>query len=114
MIFKFDPGHGTLVPSQPPFAQVKPGAGPRHIAFHPNGRWAFVINEMGSTLTVFACDASAGALREVQTISTLPPGFPARTPARKWRRTRPGNLSMPPTGATTASRYLAATRKAGG
>jgi 6-phosphogluconolactonase len=75
MIFKFDPGHGTLVPSQPPFAQVKPGAGPRHIAFHPNGRWAFVINEMGSTLTVFACDASAGALREVQTISTLPPGF---------------------------------------
>jgi 6-phosphogluconolactonase len=75
MIFKFDPGQGTLVPNEPAFAPAKPGAGPRHIAFHPNGRWAYVINEMASTLTVFGCDASNGALRDIQTSSTLPDGF---------------------------------------
>jgi 6-phosphogluconolactonase len=75
LIFKFDPGQGTLVASEPAFAAAQPGAGPRHIAFHPNGRWAFVINEMASTLTVFACDAASGALREIQTVSTLPEGY---------------------------------------
>jgi len=75
MIFKFDPGHGTLVSNQPAFAQVRPGAGPRHIAFAPDGRWAFVINEMASTLTAFRLDAARGALREIQTVSTLPEGF---------------------------------------
>jgi 6-phosphogluconolactonase len=75
MIFKFDPSHGTLVPNEPGFAQTKPGVGPRHIAFHPNGRWAFVINEMGSSLSMFRCDASSGALQKIQTVSTLPDGF---------------------------------------
>jgi 6-phosphogluconolactonase len=77
-IFKFDPGQGTLVLNEPAFAQVKPGAGPRHIAFHPNGQWAFLINEMGSTLTVFGCDASTGALREIQTVSTVAESFPGQ------------------------------------
>jgi 6-phosphogluconolactonase len=76
MIFKLDPSKGTLVPNEPAFAQVKPGAGPRHIAFSPNGRWAFVINEMGSTLTVFSYNASTGALREIQTVSTVAESFP--------------------------------------
>jgi 6-phosphogluconolactonase len=75
MIFKFDPGHGTLVANDPPFAKTKPGAGPRHIAFHPNGRWAYVIDEMGSTLSVFGYDASAGTLQEIETESTLPKDF---------------------------------------
>jgi 6-phosphogluconolactonase len=78
-IFKFDPGAGTLVLNEPAFAPAKPGAGPRHIAFHPDGRWAFVINEMASTVTVFGCDASSGALREIQTISTLPHGFAGKS-----------------------------------
>ncbi len=78
MIFKFDSNQGTLVPNEPPFAAVKPGSGPRHIAFHPNGRWAYVINEMASTLTVFGCDASRGALQEIQTESTLPKDFSGR------------------------------------
>jgi 6-phosphogluconolactonase len=59
MIFKFDADQGTLVPNEPAFAQVKPGAGPRHIAFHPNGRWAYVINEMASTITVFGLRRAA-------------------------------------------------------
>jgi 6-phosphogluconolactonase len=75
MIFKFDPDHGTLVPNEPAFTQTKPGAGPRHIVFNPNGRWAYVINEMGSSLTVFQYDASAGTLQEFETQSTLPKDF---------------------------------------
>jgi 6-phosphogluconolactonase len=75
MIFKLDADKGTLIPNEPAFAQVKPGAGPRHIAFHPNNKWAFVINEMASSITVFNYDSGSGALQEVQTISTLPEGF---------------------------------------
>ena len=75
MIFRFDAGTGSLAPAEPPFAAVKPGSGPRHIAFHPSGRWAYVINEMASTLSVFAYDPASGALREIQTESTLPKDF---------------------------------------
>jgi len=79
MSFKFDPDKGTLVPNEPAFAPVKAGFGSRHIAFHPNSRWAYVISEMGSTITAFSYDASAGALHEIQVISTLPEGFSGRS-----------------------------------
>jgi 6-phosphogluconolactonase len=71
MIYKFDAAHGKLTPNDPPFAAVEPGAGPRHIVFHPNGKFAYVISEMGSTITAFAYDAETGALKEVQTLSSL-------------------------------------------
>lgn len=75
MIFKLDSANGALVPNEPAYAEVKPGSGPRHIAFHPNGKWAFVITEMANTITAFGYAARNGALREIQTISTLPEGF---------------------------------------
>ncbi|HEY3862367.1 MAG TPA: lactonase family protein [Verrucomicrobiae bacterium] len=75
MIFKFDPARGTLMAADPAFARVKPGAGPRHIAFHPNGRWAYLITEMGSSVIAFAVDSSTGELREFQTESTLPADY---------------------------------------
>jgi 6-phosphogluconolactonase len=77
MIFKFDAAGGTLTPGEPPFVRVKPGMGPRHIAFHPNKRWAYVINEMGCSVTAFAYDAAKGHLRALQTLSTLPKDFSA-------------------------------------
>ena len=55
--------------------KLDPGAGPRHFAFHPNGKFAYVINEMGSSVSAFAFDGTAGVLRPLQTISTLPKGF---------------------------------------
>ena len=73
--YRFDPAKATLVPNEPPFATVKPGSGARHLVFHPNGRWVYVINEMGSTMTVFNYDAAKGALQEIQNISTLPADF---------------------------------------
>ncbi|MBP7053750.1 MAG: lactonase family protein [Phycisphaerae bacterium] len=75
MIYKLDAGKGTIVANDPPFAQVKAGAGPRHFAFHPGGLYAYVINELDSTITAFMYDAVRGSLGEIQTVSTLPIGF---------------------------------------
>ncbi len=75
MIFKFDTATGSMVAADPPFAKVKPGAGPRHLAFHPNGRFAYLVNEMGCTINPLSYDPATGALTELQTISTLPPGY---------------------------------------
>jgi len=74
LIYRFNPDAGSLTAATPPFAAVKPGSGPRHFAFHPEGRFAYVINEILLTVTAFRHDNESGALAEVQTISTLPPG----------------------------------------
>lgn len=75
LVYRFDPAAGTLTPNAPPHAAVPPGSGPRHFAFHPSGRLAYVINEITCTVTAFACDANAGRLEVRQTISTLPEGM---------------------------------------
>jgi 6-phosphogluconolactonase len=75
MVFKFDPSRGSLVANDPPSAPVKPGSGPRHIAFHPNRRYAYVISEMASTLTVFAYYHDRGVLTEIEDHSLLPRDF---------------------------------------
>ncbi len=77
LIYKFDPAKGTITPNDPAFGAVAPGSGPRHFSFHPNGKFAYVINEMLSTVTAFSYDATRGALKEVQTVTTLPKGFAA-------------------------------------
>lgn len=75
MVYRLDLAQGKLWPNDPPWAQVRPGAGPRHFAFHPGGKSAYLINELDSTMTAFAYDAQRGVLTEVQTLSTLPAGF---------------------------------------
>ena len=74
LIYRFDPVHGTLTPNNPAFGKAPAGAGPRHFAFHPNGRYVYVINEIQCTLSTFTYDAAHGALRLKDTISTLPKG----------------------------------------
>jgi 6-phosphogluconolactonase len=73
--YKVDAATATLTPNDPPFAPITPGSGPRHMEFHPNGKFAYVNSEMGSLETVFAYDASKGVMKSIQTISTLPEGF---------------------------------------
>ena len=68
----FDQATGRLKPNVPPQATAAPGAGPRHLDFHPNGRFAYVINELDLTMTAFAYDAKTGLLRELQVLPTLP------------------------------------------
>ena len=75
MIYRADPATGKLSANDPPSASVAPGSGPRHFAFHPNGKFAYVINELLSTVTAFSYDAATSAMREIQTISTLPEGY---------------------------------------
>ena len=75
LVYRFDPAKASLTPNDPPFASVKPGSGPRHLAFHPSGRFVFLINELSSTLIAFAYDQKRGTLKELQTLSTLPPTF---------------------------------------
>jgi 6-phosphogluconolactonase len=72
LIYKLDPAKGTIVPSEPASATTPAGGGPRHFAFRPDGRFAYVCNEMKSSVTAFAYDAENGTLRQIQTISTLP------------------------------------------
>jgi 6-phosphogluconolactonase len=74
-VYRFDASKGKLTPNNPPFAKVAPGAGPRHLAFHPNGKFAYVIDEMASTITVFSYDAKGGKLKELQAVPTLPKDF---------------------------------------
>lgn len=78
LVYKFNPSQGTLAPHDPPSASVAPGSGPRHFAFHPGGRFAYVINEITLTVTAFSYDPAAGKLTEVQTLSTLPEGTQGR------------------------------------
>ncbi|MBN2133454.1 MAG: lactonase family protein [Sedimentisphaerales bacterium] len=75
MTYRLDTEKGTITANDPAFAKVAPGAGPRHFAFHPSGKYAYVINELNGTMTAFAYDATAAALTEIQTITTLPTGF---------------------------------------
>ena len=70
LVYGFDAKKGALTPAG--FAKVAPGAGPRHFAFHPNGKFGYVINEITLTVTAFAWDEGQGKLTELQTITTLP------------------------------------------
>jgi 6-phosphogluconolactonase len=74
MVYRLDIEKGKLT-ADPPAGSVKPGSGPRHFAFHPNGRWAYVINEMGNTITAFNWDGAKGSFHEMQSVPTLPKDF---------------------------------------
>jgi 6-phosphogluconolactonase len=71
-VHQFDAGSGQLAERPEAATVLKPGAGPRHFAFHPNGQNAFVINELHSTLTALAWKPQAGKFEVLQTLSTLP------------------------------------------
>jgi 6-phosphogluconolactonase len=75
LVYRFDAAKGKLTPNDPPGIALKPGAGPRHFSFHPNGRFAYVINELNSTLTALQYDPTRGILTELTSVSTLPSDF---------------------------------------
>jgi len=74
LIYEFDAKTGKLASHEPEAAKLSPGSGPRHFAFHPDGKHAFVINELLLTLTSFKYDADKGTLTEIETLDTLPTG----------------------------------------
>jgi 6-phosphogluconolactonase len=70
LIYRPDFKKGKLLPHAA--AVMRPGVGPRHLVFHPDGRFVYVINELEPTITVFAYESASGSLREIDTIATLP------------------------------------------
>ena len=74
LLYRFDEATGRLSPNEPHWTDLKPGAGPRHLALSADDRFVYVINELDSTITVFE-QPSAGRLVERQTVSTLPEAF---------------------------------------
>ncbi|MCX7867928.1 MAG: lactonase family protein [Limisphaera sp.] len=76
-VYRWQARTGELAPHDPSFMALPAGSGPRHLAFHPNGRWAYVLNELNSTLTVCRWNRRGGTLEALATVSTLPEGFDA-------------------------------------
>jgi 6-phosphogluconolactonase len=74
-VYRFDPETGGLTPHDPASAALPAGSGPRHLTFHPSGRYAFVDNELSGTVSAFRYDEERGRLDAIQTLSTLPAGF---------------------------------------
>jgi 6-phosphogluconolactonase len=78
LVYKFDAAKGSLAPNDPPFAKLAPGAGPRHFALRPDGKFGYVVAEMGRSVTVFSNDAAKGTFQHLQTVTTLPKDFTGR------------------------------------
>lgn len=78
LVYKFDSTKGSLTPNDPPFTKIDAGSGPRHFVLGTGGKFAYVISEMGHTVTVFSNDAAVGKLRTLQTVPTLPKDFTGR------------------------------------
>ena len=75
LTYRFDGRTGALTPNDPPFAKIKAGSGPRHLAFSADRKLVYVVNELGSTVTALAYQAERGTFREIGTVSTLPRDF---------------------------------------
>ena len=75
LVYRFDPVKGTLAPNDPGFVKLSPGTGPRHVAFTPDQKFVYSVDELNSTITAFSYDAVRGVLRSLDTVSTLPNGF---------------------------------------
>ena len=79
VIYRLNPSTAELSPNDPPYFSSRPGAGPRHLAWHPNGRWLYSVNELDSTVDLLEWNSSAGTLTQRSFVSTLEPNFPKNT-----------------------------------
>jgi len=75
MVYRFNRATGKLIPAKQPFAELQAGAGPRHLAFHPTGKYLYVINELDSSMAAFKYNETNGTLTHIDTVSTLPGDF---------------------------------------
>jgi len=75
---RFDAASGTLTPNEPPHMPGGTGEGPRHMQFHPNGRWAYFVNEQGKSVSLCDYDATTGTMKLRQTVPTVPSDWDLR------------------------------------
>jgi 6-phosphogluconolactonase len=78
-VYRLNEATAELTPNNPPYWAAAPGSGPRHIAFHPSGRWVYSVNELTSTVDILRWDATRGVLSSIGSVSTLREGFPPNT-----------------------------------
>lgn len=78
-VYRVDPKTAKLTPNDPPFVSTPVDSEPRHLTFHPNGKFVYVINEKGNTMSVFAYDVEHGRLSDLQTIPTVPSDFTGKS-----------------------------------
>lgn len=78
MVYRFDAEQGKLTPNDPPWTATRPGSGPRQIAFHPNGQYAYVINELDSTVDACRYDSANGTFEIIQSVPSVPSAVGAR------------------------------------
>ncbi|MEM5316359.1 lactonase family protein [Paraburkholderia sp. JHI869] len=88
--FRFE--NGQLTPANPPFVASREGAGPRHIAFHPQGHYAWVVNELDSTVTTYRYDAANGSLTPLQVVSSVPDTYTGNSRASEIEVDRSGRF----------------------
>jgi 6-phosphogluconolactonase len=100
LVYRFDSTKGSLSPNNPPFAKVNPGAGPRHLAFQGDGKFAYVLTEMENAVTAFAYAQNNGSFSALQTVSTLAKDYTGTKEAAE--------LTVHPTG-----KFLYASNRAG-
>jgi len=72
MMYRLDVEQGRLVPNDPGWGETHPGGSPRHLAFHPSGRYLYANGETDLTLSVFRYDADRGTLHHLQHLLTVP------------------------------------------
>jgi 6-phosphogluconolactonase len=75
VVYRFDAATGGLTPNDPPFAKMTPGMGPRHLAFHPNGKWLYAIQELSNEVVALKWDGANGSLTPFQAVKTLADDF---------------------------------------
>jgi 6-phosphogluconolactonase len=71
----FDPGMGTLGPNTPSTVTTRARSGPRHLAFHPTGRFIYLLNQTDATIVAYRIEPGSGGLSEIETVATLPAHF---------------------------------------
>lgn len=111
--FTFRFADGKLSPAAPAFVGAREGAGPRHVAFHPGGRFAYVINELDSTVTAYSYDAASGALTPMRSCRASRTRSRATAVRRRSRSTPAAATPTRPTAGTTAWRCSRSTRAPG-
>lgn len=94
--YRINASTAELTPHEPEYWADKPGAGPRHIGFHPNHRWVFNVNELSSTVDTLEWDGKQGALSTLSSVSILPPDYPAE----KAQAARAGEIAVSKNGRT--------------
>ena len=88
--WRFDEHSGRLSPNDPPWVMTAQGGGPRHLDFHPNHRWVYLVDELDSVVHVYALDGACGTLTELEALSALPAGYAGR----RWS----GDIHVAPSG----------------